>query len=146
MDDERAEIKELMANIKASLPELETLLTEVCGAWTYEDLIYRFYHGSFKVYWVQNVTKAIVEKLQGLAPDLPLNERFMKIVSEGTNRVFTVEDNARWDEVTRPMLEAFFHAKYFLEMVVKYGKTLDAPPGSMLSSGWAAVLYLYDRR
>ncbi len=32
-----------------------------------------------------------------------------------------------------------------LEMVVKYGQTLEAPPET-LPSGWAAVLYLYGLR
>ena len=47
--------------------------------------------------------------------------------------------------VTRPILEAFFHARYFLEMVCKYGRKLKAPP-QVLPSGWAAVLYLYQLR
>ena len=38
-----------------------------------------------------------------------------------------------------------FHAKFFLEMVVKYGKEIDEPP-EVLPSGWAAVLCLYDLR
>jgi hypothetical protein len=29
--------------------------------------------------------------------------------------------------VTRPIIEAFTHARYFLEMAVKYGAELDAP-------------------
>jgi hypothetical protein len=56
-----------------------------------------------------------------------------------------MEDNRRWLEVTRPMLEAYFHARYFIEMAVRYGDELDAPPASM-PSGWAALLYLYDMR
>ena len=44
-----------------------------------------------------------------------------------------------------PIVEAFFHAKYFLEMAVRYGRTLESPPRK-LPSGWAAFLYLYDLR
>jgi hypothetical protein len=40
------------------------------------------------------------------------------------------------------MIEAFFHALYFLEMMVKYGRILASPP-RVLPSGWAAVLTLY---
>ncbi len=83
--------------------------------------------------------------LQALAPNRPLNQRFMQIVHEGTGKEFTLEDNAHWPERTRPILEAFFHARYFLEMAVKYGRELEAPP-NLLPSGWAAFLYLYGLR
>ena len=43
------------------------------------------------------------------------------------------------------MIEAFFHARFFLEMAVKYGKELEFPP-QMLPSGWAAFLYLFNLR
>lgn len=33
---------QLLANIKAKLPELETLLEEISSHWVYEDSIYRF--------------------------------------------------------------------------------------------------------
>jgi len=53
--------------------------------------------------------------------------------------------SATWDASTRPLLEAFFHARYFLEMAVKYGAELDEPP-TTLPSGWAGLLYLYNLR
>jgi hypothetical protein len=56
-----------------------------------------------------------------------------------------MKDNERWLEITRPILEAYFHAHYFLSMAVRYGTELDAPP-MMLPSGWAAILYLYGLR
>jgi hypothetical protein len=37
------------------------------------------------------------------------------------------------------------HARYMLEMAVKYGIELDGTP-RFLPSGWAALLYLYDLR
>jgi hypothetical protein len=36
--------------------------------------------------------------------------------------------NARWDAATRPLLEEFFHANYFLKMAIKYGNELTEPP------------------
>lgn len=42
-------------------------------------------------------------------------------------------------------VEAFLHAKSFLEMVVKYGKELETAQ-NLLPSGWAAVLCFYDLR
>ena len=46
--------------------------------------------------------------------------------------------------MTRPILEAFFHARFFLEMAVRHAH-LESPP-SPLPSGYAALLYLYGLR
>jgi hypothetical protein len=46
--------------------------------------------------------------------------------------------------VTRPILEAFFHARFFLEMAVRYAH-IEAPP-QLLPSGYAALLYLFGLR
>jgi hypothetical protein len=113
--------------------------------WAYEDLVYRFYHQSFKVYGIQAYTKQAVTALQALAPEQTLNEWFMRIVADGTGKRFQEEHNADWLAVTRPMLEAFFHARYFLEWVCHYGKQLKKP-AMLLPSGWAAALYLYGLR
>jgi len=136
---------ELLTNLKNKLPELEKLLGEINSEWHYEDLVYRFYHQSFKVYYAQNDTQRIVEALQLLMPDVKLNKWFNELIAEGTGKAFTYEHNKDWLKHTRPMLEALFHAKYFLEMAVKYGKELEKAP-NMLPSGWAAFLYLYDMR
>lgn len=142
--DESAE-RRLLANMKARLPELEALLEQARGHREYEDPVYRFYHHSFKVFGVQRFTIAIVDALRALLPDVALNEDFLAIVTEGTAKSFAMEMNKRWREETRPLVEAFFHARFMLEMVVKYGRELDEPPQPM-PSGWAAVLYLYGLR
>lgn len=143
--DDTPAVQALFVNLRAALPELEKLLQQVSGEWGYEDPIYRFYHQSFKVYALGPTTKRIVSALQALAPEQQLNEWFMRIVTEGTNKTFESEHNARWLEMTRPIVEAFLHARYFLEMAVTYGQKLTAPP-RMLPSGWAALLYLYRLR
>jgi hypothetical protein len=135
----------LLVNLKAALPDLEKLLAEVSSHWGYEDPVYRFYHQSFKVYRLQDTTRSIVDALQAIAPGRELNDDFLRIVRSGTGRAFQESDNARWPEVTRPMVEAFFHARHFLEMAVRYGHELEGPV-QMLPSGWASVLYLYDLR
>jgi hypothetical protein len=137
--------RKLLAAIKNDLPELEKLLGEASGHWGGEDLVYRFYHQSWKVYGAQDLTTRIVEALRALLPDVPLNQWFAAIVREGTGRKFERADNKRWLDATRPILEAFFHARWFLEMVVRYGRELEEPP-SVLPSGWAGVLYLYGLR
>jgi len=136
---------QLLQAIKEQQKELDALLLECFGHWTYEDYIYRFYHQSFKVYGLQGRTTKIVEALQGLLPEVELNSWFQKILDEGTGKKFEDGHNQRWAEETRPLLEAFFHARYFLEMACKYGRELDEPP-QMLPSGWAGLLYLYNIR
>jgi len=135
----------LLLAIKQNLTALASLLDQASSHWGYEDYIYRFYHGSFKVYAIQAQTLEIVAALRALMPDLPLNRHFENIVETGTGKKFSPEVNKVWEATTRPLLEAFFHARFFLEMVVKYGQELSEPP-SPLPSGWAAVLYLYNIR
>jgi hypothetical protein len=129
--------------VKRHLPILKKLLKEINGHWYYEDCIYRFYHSSFKVKYIQEITLKIVEELSLLATPkgAQMNEYFKEIFEEGTKK----RKNRDWLKRTRPMLEAFFHAKYFLEMAVKYGKELDKAP-RMLPSGWAGLLYLFNLR
>ena len=63
------------------------------------------------------------------------------------DKQFKNHHDRNWAKHTRPILEAFFHAKYFLEMAVKYGKELDKVPDIQPSpSGWAALLELYGIR
>ena len=143
--DHRQDVQQLYTHLRASLPELEKLLRDCQSHWGYEDGICRFYHHSFKVYSLQETTSAIVAALQSLASERNLNESFMAIVRDGTGKTFEREHNRRWLEVTRPIVEAFFHAHYFLEMAVRYGKQLKHPP-RQLPSGWAAFLYLYNLR
>ena len=143
--DERPEVQALLARIKEDAGALGRLLQECRDHWGYEDPIYRFYHQSFKVFALQERTGWIVAALESLRPGHPLDEGFRRIVAEGTGRTFAPEHNRRWLETTRPIVEAFFHARYFLEMAVRYGRRLDAPP-RVLPSGWAALLELYGLR
>jgi hypothetical protein len=73
IEDNRPEVKELFSNLKKELPNLEKLFKKCSGQGGYEDPIYRFYHQSFKAYWLQDTTKEIVETLQALSPNLELN-------------------------------------------------------------------------
>jgi hypothetical protein len=142
-EEAQAEAVKLLAAIKKELPKLEAFREKVNDHWGCEDLIYRFYHQSYKVFRCQEYTKEIVGMLQGLAPHLPLNAWFREIVAQGTGKTFTMEVNQHWTETTRPIVEAFFHSCYFLEMVCKYGKELEESP-QFMPSGWAAVQTLFD--
>lgn len=136
---------DLLTQLKLRLPELESLLEKSDSHWHGEDGFYRFYHQSFKVYRLQEDTEFIVAALCDLLPGRNLNEAFLRIVGEGTGKTFKMEHNERWLEETRPILEAFFHARTMLHLAVDYAKKLDRPP-QVLPSGWAAVLSLYGLR
>ena len=139
----QAELTHFLEGLKRQLPDLQQLLLEIQGHWSYEDLVYRFYHQSLKVYAIQAVTARMVAQLARIS-DRPMNNWFSKIITDGCVGEFQLTDNKIWLEKTRPQLEAFFHAKYMLEMAVKYG-SLEAPPQKM-PSGWAALLYLFNLR
>lgn len=157
--DDRPEVLLLWKNLRKARPQLKKMLDGIQGHWSYEDGIYRFYHQSFKVFHLQARTMEIVEALKKLAPpgsrfkfylkkgemSPVLHPWFMRVVQDGTGKQFDLKDNGNWLPVTRPIVEAFLHAKYFLEMAVKYAKEMKSPP-SMLPSGWASVLYLYGLR
>lgn len=135
----------LIENIAAARNDLFRLLEEVNDHWGYEDGIYRFYHQSFKVFFLQASTEKIVTTLQKLLPEQSLNDWFLCIVREGTGKKFSPEINSRWLQETRPVVEAFLHAKYFLEMICRYTDTVKEPQ-QVLPSGWASVLYLSGLR
>ena len=141
----------LLSNMKREQARLAELLESINGAKQggseYENAVYRFYHGSFKVYEIcQSWTESIVKLLSEIAPEgRSFCDFFQAIVAAGTGRSFTLEDNELWVERTGPIVEAFFHARFFLEIAVKYAGVLDEPP-QMLPTGWAALLCLYGIR
>ncbi len=135
---------QLLAGLKQRRGELQELLELASDHWGFEDPIYRFYRRSFKVYALQALTQRIVRELGALLPTRPLDLSFLQILQQGTGREFRLEHNERWTEVTRPILEAFFHARFFLEMAVRY-RDLTSPP-ELLPSGYAALLCLYGLR
>jgi len=137
--------QQLILNIETARDDLFRLMEEVNDHWGYEDGIYRFYHQSFKVFFLQLSTEKIVAALKNLLPEQPLNDWFLSIVREGTGIKFDMEMNKKWMHETRPIVEAFFHAKYFLEMICRYADKVKEPQ-QVLPSGWASVLYLYGLR
>lgn len=137
--------QELLQRIHNSLPDLKATLDAVNAVWVAEDLIYRFWHQSFKVYGLQDATERIVRCLRNLAFDIGLNPWFEEIVQAGCGTTFELAHNDAWVVHTRPIVDAFFHARHMLEMIVKYGEMLQSSP-QWLPSGWAAVLELYQIR
>lgn len=135
--------KLLLKNLRERYGDLKALFEKYSSHWEYEDPIYRYYHKSFKVYGLQRGTVEIANALQALAPNRVMNGRYRQVVFEGTGKIFRQPVNDRWDAEIRPIVEAFFHSRYFLEMAVRYGKKFKIAP-TVLPSGWASLLYLYD--
>lgn len=136
----------LLSAIKTQHAALSALLAKMVQ-WPYEDGVYRFYHQSFKVYDMQKDTEAAVAIFKTIAQacECELDAFFVQIVAEGTGKEFELSHNDNWLMHSRPIVEAFLHAKYFLEMLVRYGHEWDESP-TWLPSGWAAVLYLFQLR
>lgn len=136
----------LLKNIKYKLEEIRDLLRVVNSHWGYEDHIYRFYHQSYEVFTIQKTTEKIINLLRSLAPErFSFNRFFEEIFIEGTGKKFKYSYNKNWTQITRPIVEAFFHAKFFLEMAFKYGTELAESP-KLMPSGFAALLYFYNLR
>jgi hypothetical protein len=142
----RKDSQTLLHRIKARRPELEQVWEEhVADHWAEEDMVYRYYHQSYKVYGIQTDTEAMVNILQEVDHPRALNSEFLAIIQAGTGKKFRASHNRRWNTHTLPQLQAFWHAKYFLEQMIKYGKGLDTAL-NCLPSGWDSVLYLYNLR
>ena len=135
----------LLTNIKENKAEIEKL----CDVFRQleEDYVYRFYHQSFKVFGATEQLRQAKELFERLAPDsFPLNEWFCEIADAAISKEFDfAKTNQIWLAETRPILEAFWHSKYFLEQMLVAADELEKSP-QILPSGWAAVLYLYDLR
>ncbi len=137
----------LLQNIRANQKRIDELLNSARSRWGEEDMLYRFYHHSFKIYQVQEMTEEIVTLLRRLDPrpgTQALNSYFEQIVKEGTKKDWDRSHNSEWLIHTRPMLEAFYHSLKFIEHMDEYAEMEEAP--SMLPSGWGHILYLYDLR
>ena len=144
-DDEQKRHDTLLANIRAYLPELEKLVGEFHSY--DEDGIYRFYHQSFKVFHLQPLVRRARDLFARLSPEgVPLHPWFTAICEQALDHEFdSGRMNDNWLNETRPLLEAFWHCRYFAENLLRYGRELDKAP-LMLPSGWAAILCLYNMR
>lgn len=132
--------------IKARLPQLEELQDDIQQQ--LEAGIYRYYHASFKIYGYQEYTQRAVAIFENIGHEIdrPLNELFTAVMQDGTKQVFEAHHNNDWSHYTRPIVEALLHAKYFVDMMVKYGRQLAEAPNPALPFGWAAILELYGQR
>jgi hypothetical protein len=133
----------LLDAIKNKRLELEDLRSQF--TLIYEDGLYRFYHGSFKVYSLQTTTLRAVAIFKSIAEATDNNlcgsfnpcEWHWSRIRDGTQCGLAAAYS--------PFVEAFLHTKYFLEMMIKYGKGMESAQ-AMLPDGWAAIFELYNQR
>ncbi len=141
-DEEKRLERILLQNIRQHAPELRRVLDEANDEWVYEDGMYRYYHQSWKVFDLQSATQMMADALATIAPEgRAFGGFFTDILQQGTGREFSLADNQHWLERAGPVVQAFLHARYFVEMATKYAG-LAEPPQPM-PSGWAALLCLY---
>lgn len=146
--------RQLLENLKRDRPDLEALHERVHDPLVLEDIIYRHYDHSEKTWNAQHVTKYIVDALERLAPEgRTFCTSFRAIIDDGMKERFDYAFNKDWDTHARPVIEAFFHATYFLDMAVKYAReepysdmTIGEHTGTAIARGYAALLELYGIR
>ena len=146
LEEKRESNARLLAAIKERLPDIEALLEAFRS--TEEDGVYRYYHHSFKVFhFLQPLIERARTLFDEVAPaGVPLAARFAAICEDALDHDFEMHrTNANWESEARPILEAFWHCKYFLEQMKTWGHELEHAP-EVLPAGWAAVLYLYRQR
>jgi len=127
----------LLRNLKKRQKALKTLLAKINDHWEIEDIVYRLYHESHKVRFAMDVTRSVLKELESVYPNGWKNRcpKFIEIMEDGLN---PEKDGRHW-------VEAMLHARYFLEMAVRYSREVDKPL-RLLPSGYAALLYLYGLR
>lgn len=137
----------ILERLRENAEELEKLYVSLNNEWGLEDTVYRFYHGSFKVYRATSDLQnfwGLIHKVAG--EDLKVDASLTSIVEPMLDKKFDFKVNQNWDAETRPIIEALFHVKYFIDMMYKYSKELGVEAPSLLPSGWASVLYLFGSR
>lgn len=141
--------KRFFQSIISHLEEAKALKVEFENDWETSNHFYRFYHQSYKAYRAQGVTKKCVKFFEKIAgEEFKLDKWFLQIVDEGTGQIFELSHNQNWLKHVRPQIEAMLHAKFFLDLIVKYGEELkdEEEPPLILNNGWAAILYLFNER
>ena len=121
-------IDRLLAETKAKIIEIENLKIRF-DAYE-EDFVYRFYHQSFKLFYVKDLIRDARNLFEKIAPHgTELNPWFTHIVNDGIEKEFELEKtNPNWLSETRPILEAYWHTRYFVNQLARFGRELDKCP------------------
>jgi hypothetical protein len=101
---------------------------------------------SYKVFDLQDPVESAFKLINeiGDESDPPYSE-YVQIVEAGTTNKFSATTNENWEAETKPILEAFWHTKYFINMMVKYAEDFEKVE-MPTRPGMAEVLYLFELR
>lgn len=133
---------DLLKNIQLHEYAIRSLLSRLEGRFAGEDGIYRFYNQSFKAFYLQESTEQIANLLKKLL-NIPLNQIYLDIISEGTGKEFTEDTNKSWTKEVQPIVNAFLHSLHILKLIVKYG--LDSTDKKRMDgNGWSTILVIYN--
>lgn len=111
---------------------------------SFTDSFYRLYHHSFKVYRLQDWIGRAVLILAAIAPERQLNSDYSDIVRQALSEPWELAHNFAWAEKTRPIVEAAFHTRQFVQATLAVSADKSVP--NMLSADWAITLYLWGLR
>lgn len=135
---------QLLTNIKENRSRIEGSLSHIKKV--EGDLVYYFYHQSWDIFQYRTALEVNKALFESLSPDKkPLNSWFVSICETAIRKEFSDSTNANWASETQPILDAYWHTRYFLEQMLIAGEELETAP-EILPYGWAAVLYLYNLR
>lgn len=138
----------LLARLRQQQPQLDALHTAIgSGSVVSDDLMYRFWHQSLKVYGLQQATLDIRRQLEQAAdPDRGLDPWYETIVTAGTGHRFTLDDNSRWLDATGPIVTAYLHSAHLLRLARDAAERYETAPEGWYEPGWATLLHLYRMR
>jgi len=130
--ESRDAVMQLLENVRAALPRLESLRVQ-------SDRL------SGREASLGRITADIITELRGLAPDLPLNRRFAETI-EDVRGDYWAEGSMPSGTPVRPLVNAFLLARFFLHLAVRCarkepGRIVDDPS---VPSEVAALLLLYE--
>lgn len=137
---------QLLENIIDNLDKIDSELKFFNNIRGYEDLVYRFYHKSKKVFQAQGKILDGYNLLRKLDPkkEKKFDDYYEQIVREAISKEFSSETNIEWTKETRPLIESFLHTRYFLEQALNYGLEFEKGKIPMeMPYGWAALRTLY---
>lgn len=137
--------QELLGRIKEARERMRELCTSADAEFGAPDRFYRFYYQSFKVFHIQVLTKSFYDLIVDLSRGEPLNPWFVEIVEDGLGKQFELGHNEDWLKYTRPLLEAYFHARMAVDQMLWCADNMEGAE-AMLPSPWAAVLAIFKQR
>ncbi len=135
---------QLLSNIKKNRSRLDRSLSHIKKV--EGDLVYYFYHQSWDIFLYRSTLDTNKALFESFSPDKkPLNSWFLSIYETAVGKKFNDSTNLKWKSETQPILDAYWHTRYFLEQMLIAVDELETAP-EVLPRDWGAVLYLYNLR